>query len=299
MTCDAPWNALFITSQDGLRLHARDYGRAGSGALPVVCLPGLARTTADFHELASTLSTRAERPRRVLSVDYRGRGLSDRDPDPANYDVRVESADLQALLTASDIGRAHFIGTSRGGIHIMALAAMRPAAIATAVLNDIGPVIALPGLMRIKDYVGRLAPPRDLEDAAALLKALAGAGFTAFESEDWMRLARRTYEMRDGALVPNYDPALARTLDAIGPEHPVPELWHLFDGLADVPVLAIRGGNSDILTPRTLSLMQERRPDLDSLVIEGQAHAPPLWEEAVIARIARFLDAAEDRAGPA
>ena len=83
--------------------------------------------------------------------------LSDRDPDPANYDVRVESADLQALLTATDIGRAHFIGTSRGGIHIMALAAMRPAAIATAVLNDIGPVIALPGLMRIKDYVGRLA----------------------------------------------------------------------------------------------------------------------------------------------
>jgi pimeloyl-ACP methyl ester carboxylesterase len=299
MTCDAPWNAFFITSQDGLRLHARDYARAGSGALPVVCLPGLARTAADFHELASTLCTRAARPRRVLSVDYRGRGLSDRDPDPANYDVRVESADLQALLTAADIGRAHFIGTSRGGIHIMALAAMRPAALASAVLNDIGPVIALPGLMRIKAYVGRLAAPRDIDEAAALLKALAGSGFTAFEGDDWIRLARRTYEMREGALVASYDPALARTLDAIVPDHPAPELWHLFDGLADVPVLAIRGGNSDILTPRTLELMQERRPDLESMVIEDQAHAPPLWEEAVITRIAAFLDAAEDQAGSA
>jgi pimeloyl-ACP methyl ester carboxylesterase len=299
MTLDAPWNALFITSQDGLRLHARDYGRAGADALPVVCLPGLARTAADFHELASALCTRGARPRRVLSVDYRGRGLSDRDPDPANYDVRVESADLQALLTSADIGRAHFIGTSRGGIHIMALAAMRPAALGSAVLNDIGPVIALPGLMRIKAYVGRLGAPQDLEAAATLLKALAGSGFTAFAREDWMRIARRTYDMRDGALVPNYDPALARTLDAIGPDHPAPELWHLFEGLANVPVLAIRGSNSDILTSETLALMQERRPDLQTLVIEGQAHAPPLWEEAVIASIARFLDAAEERAGPA
>jgi pimeloyl-ACP methyl ester carboxylesterase len=112
-----------------------------------------------------------------------------------------------------------------------------------------------------------------------------------------MRLARRTYDMHGGALVANYDPALARTLDAIGPERPPPELWHLFDGLADVPVLAVRGANSDILTPRTLALMQERRPDLETLVIEGQAHAPPLWEEAVIGRIAEFLDAAEDRGG--
>jgi pimeloyl-ACP methyl ester carboxylesterase len=299
MTCDASWTAFLITSQDGLRLHARDYGLARAGVLPVVCLPGLARTAADFHELASTLALRAERPRRVLSIDYRGRGLSERDPDPTHYDVRIESADLQAVLTAADIGRAHFVGTSRGGIHIMALAAMRPAAIASAVLNDIGPVVDLPGLMRIKSYVGRLAAPRDLEDAAALLEAGAGSGFTAFDREDWIRLARRTYDMHEGALVANYDPALARTLDAIGPERPPPELWHLFDGLADVPVLAIRGANSDILTPRTLALMQERRPDLETLVIEGQAHAPPLWEEAVIARIASFLDAAEDRDGAA
>jgi pimeloyl-ACP methyl ester carboxylesterase len=297
MTGDASWTALFITSQDGLRLHARDYGLERTDALPVVCLPGLARTAADFHEIASSLATRAERPRRVLSIDYRGRGLSDRDPDPSHYDVRVESADLQAMLTAADIGRAHFVGTSRGGIHIMALAAMRPAALASAVLNDIGPVIALPGLMRIKSYVGRLAAPRDLEEAAALIEALAGSGFTSFGGEDWMRLAKRTYEMRGGTLVANYDPALARTLEAIGHDHPPPELWHLFDGLADVPVLAVRGANSDILTPRTLALMQERRPDLETLVVEGQAHAPPLWEEAVIGRIAAFLDAAEDRGG--
>src|SRR5262245_639832 len=127
--------SLVVTAQDGLRLHVRAYGDRTSSVLPVVCLPGLARTATDFESLAAILSN----DRQVLAVDYRGRGKSDYDRNPANYTLQVELADLLAVLTAFGIGRAAFIGTSRGGILTMLLAVARPTAIAGCVVNDIGP----------------------------------------------------------------------------------------------------------------------------------------------------------------
>src|SRR5881398_1098838 len=156
--------SLFVTAQDGLRLHVRAYGARASSALPVVCLPGLARTGADFADLALVLSSDRERP--VLALDYRGRGKSQYDRNPANYNLQVELADLLAVLIALGIGRAAFVGTSRGGILTMLLAVARPTAIAGCVLNDIGPVIELEGLMRIKGYVGKLAQPASFGEAA-------------------------------------------------------------------------------------------------------------------------------------
>jgi pimeloyl-ACP methyl ester carboxylesterase len=292
MIDDLRWSSLTFASTDGLNLHARDYGPRHGDALPVLCLPGLARTAADFHELASALASDGERPRRVLAVDYRGRGLSDRDPNPANYDVRVENGDIQALLTVADIGRAAFVGTSRGGIHIMALAALRPAAIAAAVLNDIGPVIEMGGLLRIKAYVGRLGTPSSIEDAAAAMRAIA-PGFTRFSEADWLQVARRTYRDEGGRLVADYDPALTASLDNLSNDAPVPVLWHLFDGLAEIPLMAIRGENSDILSASTFESMAERHKGLELLTIPGQAHAPPLWEPEVISRIAGFIRRSE------
>src|SRR6185369_7834182 len=131
----------FVTAQDGLRLHVREHGERTASGLPVVCLPGLARTTADFDRLAAALAGDPDRPRRVVALDYRGRGMSDHDRDPANYSIPVELADVTAVLAARAVERGIFVGTSRGGLLTMALAAVRPTAIAGAVLNDIGPVI--------------------------------------------------------------------------------------------------------------------------------------------------------------
>ena len=150
----------YVTARDGLRLHVREHGERTAPGLPVVCLPGLARTTADFDVLASALAGDAGRPRRVLALDYRGRGLSDHDPDPDHYAIPVELDDVLSVLTARAVASAVFVGTSRGGLIVMALAAARPGAIAGAVLNDIGPVIETQGLMRIKGYVGKLPQPR-------------------------------------------------------------------------------------------------------------------------------------------
>src|SRR5262245_55871165 len=133
--------SVFVTAPDGLRLHVRTHGSRLATNLPVVCLPGLARTTADFDHLASALASDQQAPRRVLALDYRGRGLSEYDRDAKNYSLPTELSDLLAVLTALGVGRAVFVGTSRGGILSMLMAAARPGALAGVVLNDIGPVI--------------------------------------------------------------------------------------------------------------------------------------------------------------
>ena len=290
------WQDVFISAPDGLRLHARDYRARTDERLPLICLPGLTRNAADFEDIGPALSQGSE-PRRVIAIDYRGRGLSDWDPDPSNYTMATESADILAMLAALDIGRAIFLGTSRGGLHTMALGAARPALIAGMMLNDIGPVLEMEGLLRIQGYVGKIAPPKSLEEGAAVMERLADGRFSAFTPADWLRLARQTFVERDGELSAAYDPAVMLTLSGIHPDAPPPPLWPLFEGLPRVPLLAFRGENSDLLSAATLQAMKDRRPELETHILIGQAHAPPLWEPEIILRIAGFC-ARCDRAGP-
>src|SRR6516165_2622979 len=218
----AAGHSLFVSAQDGLRLHVRAYGARANHALPVVCLPGLARTTADFDALAAALSGDREHPRPVLALDSRGRGKSDYDRKPANYNLQVELADVLCVLTALGIGQAAFVGTSRGGILTMLLAVARPAAIAGCVLNDIGPVIDLEGLVRIKSYVGKLPQLPTFPTAADALKRRFGSQFPKWGDDDWLAFARATFKDAGGRLVPDYDPKLATILEAIGPAQPLP-----------------------------------------------------------------------------
>jgi pimeloyl-ACP methyl ester carboxylesterase len=279
----------YVTARDGLRLHVREHGERTAPGLPVVCLPGLARTTADFDVLASALAGDARRPRRVLALDYRGRGLSDHDPNPDNYAIPVELDDVLSVLTARAVASAVFVGTSRGGLIVMALAAARPGVIAGAVLNDIGPVIETQGLMRIKGYVGKLPQPRTLEEGAEILRHLFSPQFTRLGDADWLASARRTWRQHDGRLVVTYDPQLAHALAAIDPDHPLPPLWPQFDALAQVPLMVIRGANSDLLSIATVDAMRARRREMETLVVPDQGHAPLLAEAETIARIADFI----------
>jgi pimeloyl-ACP methyl ester carboxylesterase len=278
----------FIAAPDGLKLHVRTFGSRTDAHLPVMCLPGLARTGADFDTLAAALSSDAAARRFVVALDYRGRGSSDYDRDPRNYTITTELADLLAVITALGLGPAVLVGTSRGGILTMLLAAARPRAIAGVVLNDIGPVIDVPGLIRIKSYVGRLPEPKSFSDAADILRQLFGVQFPKLAGPDWETFARRTFKEQKGRLVPTYDVRLAKTLEGIDLERSLPPLWTEFDALAHVPVMVIRGANSDVLSSATVEAMRARRPDLVTLEVEDQGHAPLLVEPEIIGRIGAF-----------
>lgn len=287
------FRSLFISAGDGLRLHARDYGRRALDGLPVICLPGLARHSADFHELAVALSSARKGPRRVLALDYRGRGRSERDRNWRNYDVRTEAQDTLNVLTALGIDEALFVGTSRGGLIAMALAAIRPALVGGVVLNDVGPVIDARGLIRIRGYIGRLPRPRDWREASLILKRLMSVQFPRLSDAEWEAMARRTWMHGKRGLLTAYDPALMKSLGAVDLEAPLPPLWFLFGALKRVPVLTLRGSNSDILSEKTLAEMGRRHPDFEGYTVPDQGHAPLLAGKDIVQRIARFLAKAE------
>ena len=281
-----PAISRFVTAPDGLALHVRDYGPLWSAALPVVCLPGLTRTAEDFDVLAQAL---ARAPRRVLALDYRGRGLSAWDPDWKHYDLKVESADILAVLAASGVERAVFVGTSRGGLNAMLIAALRPGVLAGVVLNDIGPVLEPQGLARIRASVGKLPAPTSWADAVDLLKHVAGAQFPGISEGEWEQFARLTYQESGGKLTGRYDPKLFKTLETLDLEAPLPDLWPQFEALVHVPVLVLRGSQSDLLSQATAEEMTRRHPDCALHIVPGQGHAPLLLDEPSIARIAAFV----------
>lgn len=279
----------FITTHDGLRLHIGAYGSRCAASMPVVCLPGLARTAEDFATLAAALAEDAEKPRYVVTVDYRGRGRSDYDRNPLNYNFTTELADLLTVLTALDVGPAVVVGTSRGGILAMLLASARPAAIAGVVLNDIGPVIEVQGLARIKSYVGHLPEPKTFQDGAAILRRLFASQFPKLREEDWVAFARRAFREQRGRLRPTYDVKIAKTLEGIDLARPLQPLWIEFDALARRPVMVVRGANSDVLSAGTVEAMRARRPDLAIVEVPDQGHAPLLAEQDIIGQISTFI----------
>ena len=288
------FQSRFISAQDGLKLHVRDYNTKATKALPVVCLAGLSRNSADFDVLALALANgEAGVPRRVLALDYRGRGLSEYDKDWHNYNTGIESGDILAVLTAMGVGEAIFVGTSRGGINVMALTAQRPGMIRAAVLNDIGPVLEARGLARIRGYIGKLPVPHSWPDAIDLLKRTSGAQFSGLDEAEWEIFARTTFVEKDGKLAGRYDPKLMNTLSGIDIEAPLPTMWPQFEGLRLVPVLVLRGENSDLLSAGTVSEMQARHPRCELFTVPGQGHAPLLVDAPSIGRIAAFIKQAD------
>ncbi|MFT6670276.1 MAG: pimeloyl-ACP methyl ester carboxylesterase, partial [Afipia broomeae] len=187
----AQFRDVFCQSADGLKLHAKVIGPDNGSALPVLCLPGLTRTADDFDDIARAIATNPAAPRKVIAVDYRGRGLSDYDPDPAKYAVPVELGDVLAIAASLGVSRAILLGTSRGGLISMAMAAAQPKLLAGVILNDIGPALEIGGLMKIKGYIANPPPRQTWDEAARGMRDLFGGVFPSLTDADWMAWARR------------------------------------------------------------------------------------------------------------
>ncbi|MDB5461004.1 MAG: Alpha/beta hydrolase [Caulobacteraceae bacterium] len=295
-----PFADRFWTAPDGLALHARDYSAAsGPARAPVICIHGLTRNARDFEDLAPRLAAGRQSggARRVLAVDVRGRGGSAWDPDPSHYAPPVYAGDILALMDALAIARAVFIGTSMGGLITMVVSALRPAAVAAAVLNDVGPELAAEGLARIGGYVGGGPPITDWDAAAAYAERLNRTAFPAYGADDWRAFARRIFTEQDGRPALDYDPGISQAFKKPDPKPgeeppPPPDLWPLFKGLAKAPLLTIRGGASDLLSPDIAGRMREAAPDMAYAEVADVGHAPMLDEPEALAAIDALLKAA-------
>lgn len=268
-----------FAAPDGARLAYRDEGEG----LPLLCLAGLTRTMADFDTLAPHLP-----PLRLVRMDYRGRGASEW-TGAATYTVATEATDALALLDHLAIPEAAILGTSRGGLIGMLLAATARDRLIGLCLNDIGPVIERQGLERIFDYVGR-NPSAPTHAALAEAMPRHSPGFANVPPERWRAEVRRHYTETPEGLRITYDPALRDAFLAAF-QAPPAEAWPLFDACAGLPLALIRGANSDLLSPQTAAEMRRRRPDMIFVEVPDRAHIPFLDEPESLAAVGAFLKA--------
>ena len=283
----AEYAERFLTVAPGIRVFYRDYpGPSGPAGLPVLCLHGLTRNSADFETIAPHLADR----RRVLAMDVRGRGRSDRDPDWRRYHPGTYVADAFALLDHEGLERVVLLGTSMGGIMSMMMGAARPDRVAGIILNDIGPEVEAAGIRRIAGYVGAREEPFDsLDEAVAAIRAINAPFYPDLDDAAWERYARRLL-VRDeeGRWRFAYDPAIRRNFTEAR-ETAVPDLWAAFAGIRDIPVLVLRGAWSDILSAATVAEMCHRHPDCVAVTVPRRGHPPLLDEPEAVSAIDAFL----------
>lgn len=282
------------TSHDGLKLYWRHYPAKGHDEppahRPILCLPGLTRNSNDFHVLAMHLCNSPNSPRDVYCIDYRGRGRSDYDPKWQNYSPYIEMLDVLDFLTVADLHEPIICGTSRGGIIAFLMAVTRPSSMGAVILNDIGPVIESRGLARIMGYAGKTPEPDSWEDAALIVKDMSGRFFTDIKDEEWLEIARQWYMEEDGRPVQGYDLKLANALSEIDLSQPIPQMWEHLEALSHVPVMVLRGANSDLLSQDTVDKMAVRHPRLSTYLVEEEGHAPLLRDKRTLRAIDDFLE---------
>ena len=280
------WRDVYITSNDGLRLFARDYGPLDAPKPPVLCLAGLTRNSKDFHKVASRLSL----TRRVIVPDYRGRGLSEYATDWQTYQPDVEMTDAINLLDHLGIEKFGVIGTSRGGLIAMIMGQAIKQRLSAVILNDIGPKLEDDGLIRIADAINKRTQHTSWDEVAASLKDYS-TGFANLSDADWLDFAHNLYREKDGVIEADYDFNLTKTFPTADfvRSGRIPQAWELFASLSDLRVGIIRGENSDLLSIATVEKMQQAHAGLITATVAGRAHVPFLDEPEAVELIDRVF----------
>ncbi|QFT57377.1 Arylesterase [Sulfitobacter sp. THAF37] len=267
-----------FTSSDGLSLYYTDKG----AGLPILCLAGLTRTGADFDYVAPHLVGN-----RLIRLDYRGRGQSHFDTDWRNYTPPVECRDVLELLAHLSLDKVAVLGTSRGGLNAMGLAAGAKERLLGVALNDVGPDVDPKGLDFIMGYIGR-NPAARTHAAAAAGMARAFPEFEGVPDSRWQAEAEKHYVQTESGLKITYDPALRKSVEAAMAQD-APDLWPFFDALEGLPLACIRGAASNLLSAQTLAEMQKRRPDMITAVVPGRGHVPFLDEPEAVAALKEWI----------
>ncbi|WP_425040820.1 alpha/beta fold hydrolase [Primorskyibacter sp. S187A] len=268
-----------FTTSDGLSLYYTDDG----DGVPLLCLSGLTRDGRDFDYVAPHLEGC-----RIIRLDYRGRGKSDHAPYQT-YTIPREGQDALELLAHLGLSQVALLGTSRGGLIAMGLAATVPDVLLGVALNDIGPELDPAGLTAIMGFLGKPPIYKDLEEAAAARPDVM-AGFANVPPERWRAEVEKFFDVTSEGLQLTYDPALRKAVEEAGAQ-PMPDLWPFFDALAGKPLAIIRGANSDLLSQATLDEMCRRRPDAISAIVADRGHVPFLDEPEALSALRLWLEA--------
>ena len=272
------WNDHYWWSHDGVRLHARIYaGPDGSEAVPpILCMPGLARNARDFEGVAPFMAVK----RRVIVVEFRGRGESAYAKDAMTYVPLTYVQDVVALFDEMAIQRFATVGTSLGGLVSMLLAATQPGRVVGAVLNDVGPELETAGLERIRDYIGVGGSQPTWIHAARAYAELNAAIYPGYDIHDWLRITKRTHRLtQEGRIVTDYDKQIAAPLRVPNGGDAGVDLWPAYQALGDIPVLVLRGALSDILSGAAGRKMEKALPHATLVEVPGVGHAPTMDED--------------------
>jgi len=278
------WSDGYWWSNDGLRLHYRDYAGEASRP-PIICIPGLTRNARDFEGVAERLAGKW----RLICVELRGRGESAYAKDPMSYVPLTYLQDLEALIAELKLERFVLFGTSLGGLMTMLLAAAGNERIAGALLNDIGPDLETRGLETIRAYVGRSHNWPTWLHAARFLAEAQGDRYPDWEIDQWLVYAKRLCKLTpQGRVVLDYDMRIAEPFKLPGGEAGF-DLWPAFGAMKNIPTLLLRGGLSDLLSEETMARMQAENPALQAVTVPRVGHAPTLDEPEAVAAIDKLL----------
>jgi pimeloyl-ACP methyl ester carboxylesterase len=288
------------------RIAYTEWGGPDNGHV-VLCVHGLARNARDFDFLARSLAHEC----RVICMDVVGRGDSDWLDNKSGYTFSTYQSDAAAMLARATAPRrpgwiarllqreavkVDWIGTSMGGLIGMLLAARRNSPIRRLVLNDVGPFIPWSALFRIKGYVARGKRFATLDEVEAYLRETC-ASFGSLTDAQWRHLAIHGAQRVNGqGYTLKYDPGIGAGFQGqVDPELPLGpdvlrgiDLWKTWDEV-ECPTLVLRGADSEVLLPKTVEEMKQRKADLQVVEFPGVGHAPALMDEEQIGVVRRFL----------
>lgn len=274
-------------SADGLDLYYREYAGDVSKT-PIVCLSGLTRNSAEFHDLA----IRYCGTRMVYALDYRGRGKSQYDSDYKNYDPQTYLSDVFLFISSLKLDKVIFVGTSLGGLLAMGLAGLAPQTIKAVVLNDIGPEVSQSGGDRIASYVGKDIRFPTLQAATEAQKQQFSGAYPGLSDEEWLKTTAVgfTLDEQNNNYRPNYDLLLGKALQEQVSNQQQFDLWAFFETLKDKPTLAIRGALSDVFSEEVFDKMKTIHPTMDTLILENRGHVPLLNEPLALQKLDQFFE---------
>ena len=273
-----------LTRRSFHRISFTDWG-SPTADRAILCVHGLTRNGRDFDYLASAL---AGRGRRIVCPDLPGRGQSDRLKDSSDYVLPQYCSDMTALIAALGSVEIDWVGTSLGGLIGMVLAAMPASPIRRIVINDIGPYLPWAGLLRLGANLNEA--PRSFETlrAAELYLRRVLGSFGELDDEHWRHLAINSVEWKPERQ--HYeslcDPGIAHAFR--NPWHYSIDLWKYWDAI-DVPILVIRGEDSDLLPADLLAGMLRRNRNAVAHIVKNCGHAPALIAPDQIEAVDAFL----------